>query len=94
MANITRKFVLYEITCKKLGLDEEGAPVLVPVWSGTDYDIVMNATKARRIVREETGIEKLDASYVIDYRPLREDVLAMERQAFIDAAVVVTSTER
>lgn len=93
MSNVTRKFVLWNIQCKKVGIDEAGNPAFEKVWTGTVYDVVMTDAKARRVIREQTGITKLDSSYYISVKPLREDVLAMTKEAFINAAEIVSSTD-
>lgn len=93
MGNVTRKFVLWHVECKKVGIDEAGNPAFEVVWAGNVYDVVMSDAKARRVIRDQTGITKLDSSYYISVKPLREDVLAMTKEEFINAAEIVSSTD-
>lgn len=90
MANITRKFTVYAISCKKLIVQDDGTPVFEDIWEGQEFDVTMNAERARKVVREATGIQKLDASYYITFKPVQVHTFAIDRDKFLEVAEVIS----
>lgn len=89
---VTRKYEVYHLTAMTADIDETGELVKNVLFDGEVAENGMTETKARKIVCEALGIDRIPSGTKLFYTLLGERMYSMPTQMFVRNATVISDT--